>query len=220
MVADADAGAADPMEDGEAWRDLSREEQSDMLDEGLDDLRGVSGDGDWRHLSDEKQRATVDAIERSDGGRPQRARSETERAMQAALDETWTAEIFADLDDVPTIPFECRELSSHEQDVIMDAFQAMQQLEDQAADLDEDEREAVAEDPGSLEFDAEHFNEPADLEDWVPELLGDVTVDDAFDAERFRTGERLRSNTRKLLFVEIVLRYEEEAENALKFRTE
>lgn len=204
----------DPMQDADAWQALPRETQSDILDEGLADLRGEKGSGAFRHLDEDDQAATVDAIERdptpaaaSDGGEL----SETERAMQAALEETWTAEVFADLEDVPTVPFECRELTSEEQDIIMDAgrlVMALQEDVEDEGDLDD------------VEASSEHFDSAADLDGWLSAFLADVTVDDAFDEQRFRTGRGMRSNTRKLLFTRVFLRYREETERAVKFRTE
>lgn len=209
----------DPMQDADAWKALSREEQSDILDEGVADLRGEAGDGAWRHLSDGEQSSTIGAIER-DGGPPRGGEpSETERAMQAALGETWTAEIFADLEDVPTVPFECRELDSREESLLQEAGQALMQIEDRVADLESEDVEDDI-DLENIDLDTEHFSSSAEVEEWIPEFLADVTMDPSFDAERFRTGERLRPNTRRLLFIEVFLRYQEEAEKAIKFRAE
>jgi len=213
MVADVDTTDtdADPMEDADAWTALSHDEQSDILDEGLADLKGEQGSGAWRHLTDHEQRETVAAVEG-------RELSETEQAMQAALDDTWTAEVFADLDDVPTVPFECRELSSEEQAVLKDALGLVQRLEAQADRLEN----ADADDVASLDVgdSTEYFESAAELDEFITWLLASVTVDDAFDEERFRTGRGLRSNTRALLLSEIFLRYQEEQTNALKFRTQ
>lgn len=222
MTADTESGGSDPMQDADAWKALSHDEQSDVLDEGLADLRGEKGDGAWRHLDEREKAATVDAIERGDGCQPvpDRELSETERAMQAALEETWTADVFADLDDVPTVPFECRELDASEQQILKEAFGAMAQIEAQGEDLTEDELEDLDDLEDALNIDTEHFQSADDLEEWITWLLGDVTVDDAFDQERFQTGRGLRTNTRKLLFLEIFMRYHEESERAMKFRSE
>jgi len=202
---------ADPMEDAEAFKALSREEQSALLDPGLDDLKGQHGSGAWRHLTDSEQRATIDAIEGRDG-----ELSATERAMAEALEETWTAEVFAHDDSVPTVPFECRELDEEEQTVVQDLAQLMARLEADVAGLED----ADADDIPSLETSSQYFDTPADINEFIIWLLADVTVDDAFDEERFRTGRGLRSNTRALLLSEIFLRYQEEQTNALKFRTQ
>jgi len=225
MTTDADTGAEsapDPMEDAETWEELSREEQSDRLDEGLADMRGESGDGAWRHLDEGEQTRTISAIERGDGGQPraQEDLSETEKAMQAALEETWTAEVFADLDDVPTVPFECRELDAAEQQTIQEAFRVMSDLEAQGEQLQDGRDVDAADLEAELDIDSDTFDSPSDLEEWVTWLLADITVDDAFDEKRFRSGRGLRTNTRKLLFMEIALRYHEESERAMKFRTE
>lgn len=221
MTTDTDAGGdADPMQDAEAWKDLSREEQSDLLDEGLQDLKGESDGDAWRHLSDTEQAETISAIER-DGGRPPEELSDTERAMQEALQETWTVEIFADLEDVPTVPFECRELDAKEQSKLMEAGQAVLQVEQSLGDLDDvDEDDLDDAEFGGIDLDLEHFDSADDLNEWIPRFLASVTEDAAFDAERFRTGERMRTNTRRLLFIEIFLRYQEEVDRAIKFRTE
>lgn len=215
MVADTDNGvdAPDPMEDADAWADLSREEQSDILDAGLADLRGETGSGAWRHLDESDQEATVDAIERTATEPVQGELSETERAMQEALEQTWTAEVFRDLEDVPTVPFECRELTTQEQDMLMEVGQAVMSLEGQAAGDDD----ASLED---LELESASFDSVEELDEWLSAFLADVTTDPAFDAERFRTGRGLRSNTRKLLFVEIFVRSQEESDRAMKFRQE
>lgn len=200
---------ADPMEDAEAFKALSRDEQSALLDDGLDDLKGQHGSGAWRHLTDSEQRATIDAIEG-------RELSATERAMAEALEETWTAEVFAHDDSVPTVPFECRELDEEEQAVVQDLAQLMMRLEADIAAVGD----ADADDIPDLDTSSKYFDTPADIEEFIVWLLADVTVDDAFDKERFRTGRGLRSNTRALLLSEIFLRYQEEQVNALKFRTE
>lgn len=212
MTADTDSGdtTPDPMEDADAWTSLSREEQSDILDEGLADLKGERGEYAWRHLTDREKQETVAAIE----GRSEL--SETEQAMQAALDDTWTADVFADLDDVPTVPFECRELSSEEQAVLQDALTLVQRLEKQAERLDDADSDDVA----GLDVDSQYFDSADELDEYITFLLASVTTDDAFDEERFRTGRGLRSNTRRLLFLEIALRYQEEQQRALQFRTE
>lgn len=200
---------ADPMEDAEAFKALSRDEQSALLDEGLDDLKGKHGSGAWRHLTDSEQRATIDAIEG-------RELSATEQAMAEALEETWTAEVFAHDESVPTVPFECRELDEEEQAVVQDLAQLMMRLESDVAAIGD----ADADDIPDLDTSSEYFATPADIEEFIVWLLADVTVDDGFDKERFRTGRGLRSNTRALLLSEIFLRYQEEQTNALKFRTE
>lgn len=211
MTTDVDTAEVepDPMEDADAWTALSREEQSDILDEGLADLKGEQGSGAWRHLTETEQRDTIAAIEGQE-------LSETERAMQAALEDTWTAEVFADLEDVPTVPFECRELSSEEQAVLKDALGLVQRVEAEAERLEDADEDDVV----SLEVDSEFFDSPTELDEFITWLLADVTVDDAFDEERFRTGRGLRSNTRRLLFLEIALRYQEEQQRALQFRRE
>lgn len=209
--ADSTDAAADPMESADAWTALSREEQSDILDQGLADMKGEQGSGAWRHLTEREQRDTVAAIEG-------RELSETEQAMQAALDDTWTAEVFADLEDVPTVPFECRELSSEEQAVLKDALTLVQRLEAQAERLENaDEDDVVSLDIGDA---TEYFDSADGLNEFITWLLASVTVDDAFDEERFRTGRGLRSNTRRLLFLEVALRYQEEQQRALQFRRE
>lgn len=204
----------DPMEDVDAFRDLSRDEQSAMLDDGLADLKGEHGSGAWRHLTDAEQRRTREAIERDDD------LSETERAMQAALETTWTAALWAHDDDVPTVEFECRELSEEEQAAVQEMAGVIVSLEGRLGDIDADADEFDADDLPDLDAESQYFASAADLENFVVWLLADVTVDDAFDEERFRTGHGLRSNTRTLLLSEIVYRYQEEQANAIKFRTD
>jgi len=203
----------DPMEDVDAFRDLSRDEQSAMLDDGLADLKGERGRGAWRHLTDAEQRRTREAIERD--------LSETERAMQAALESTWTAALWAHDDDVPTVEFECRELSEEEQAAVQEMAGVIVSLEGRLGDVgDVDPDDLDAADLPDLDAESQYFASAADLEDFVIWLLADVTVDDAFDEERFRTGKGLRSNTRTLLLSEIVYRYQEEQADAIKFRTD
>jgi hypothetical protein len=215
---DVDSDGDQPWDDAEQWTSLSRDEQSAALDAGLADLRGDQGDGAWRHRSEQEQRATIAAIERdADAGSQATPVSDAERAMQAALEQPWTAEIFRHDDAIPTVPFECRELTGAEQAKLQEAGRIMMSLEERveaaAGDADLDDLEAV-------DIDSEHFDEVSDLDDWIPELLGDVVVADEFDAERFRTGERLRSNTRRELFMELFARYEEEIQRAQEFRQE
>lgn len=221
------ADAPDPMQDADAWQALSREEQHDILDDGLADLKGETDGEGWRHLSDGEQRNTIAAIERSpDGGHTpgddaaDQSLSATEQAMQAALSETWTAHIFEDLDDVPTVPFECRELDTEEQTMAQDAFRALGRLERDAERLADEQGDVDEDDLVALDIESEFFDSPQDIEAWLPEFLASVTTDDAFDAERWRTGRGVRSNTMSLLLIEIALRYREESERAIKFRAE
>lgn len=222
MTTDTESGdAPNPMEDAETWQSLSRNEQSDILDEGLADLRGDRGEGSWRHLSDDEQRRTVSAIERADGGTSPEELSDAERAMREATSATWTAEVFADLEDVPTVPFECRELTSEEQGTLTEVGQVVMGLEQQAASLDDEDVEDIDDlEAAGLELESETFDSLEDIDAWISSFLGEVTTAPEFDAERFRTGRNLRANTRKLLFVEIFLRYHEESERAVRFRTE
>jgi len=217
MSTDTDSALdADPMEDAEAFKALSREEQSALLDPGLDDLKGQHGSGAWRHLTDGEQRATRRAVEGTE-------LSETEQAMQAAMSETWTAELFVDLDDVPTVPFKCRELTSEEQTVLSEALALVRGLSsdiEQLSDVDTDDEDEAEEALNALDVDSEHFDSVDDLNAFITWLLADVTLDEAFDADRFETGRGLRPNTRKLLFAEIALRYQEEQQRAMKFRAE
>lgn len=210
MSADADAeGDADPMEDAEAWQALGRDEQSAMLDEGLADLRGDTGGEEFRHLDEQTQEETVAAVER--GGL-----SETERAMQAALEETFTVEVFGELEDVPTVPFECRPLSTPQQERLDEAMQFLATIEgtadaDSAADVD----------VGQMAVDnSDHFDTAADVEAWLPEFLAAVTTDDAFDTDRWREGRSIRSGTREQLLIELYIHHHEETERAIKFRAE
>jgi hypothetical protein len=197
------------MQDADAWQALDRDDQDDLLSAGVADLQGTRGSGSWRHLTDSEQEATIAAIE-------DRELSATERAMADALSETWTAELWAHDDSIPTVPFECRELSAEEQAVVQDMAGLITRLEGQLADL----AEADADDIPDLDTESQYFESAADLNEFIEWLLADVTVDDAFDEERFRTGRGLRPNTQSLLLAEIVFRYEEEQANALKFRAE
>lgn len=201
--------------DRDEWEALDRDEQGAVLGEGLDRLKDED-DGEFRRLPDSAKRATVDAIERDAD-----ALSDTERAMQAALEQTWTARIFEDLDDVPTVPFECRELTAAEKSKLDEAGRVVMALERGIEDLDVDDADEVhLNDLEGIDIDSEHFQTPDDTETFIVELLGSITTDEGFDAERFRTGDRLRPNTRQLLFLEVFLRYDEESERAVKFRTE
>ncbi|MDT3434686.1 hypothetical protein [Haloarcula sp. 1CSR25-25] len=202
------AANSDPMEDAEAWQALSPAEQDEYLDEGLARLKGDRDEGHWRHLSASAQRETIDAIE---GQQADDDLSEAEAAMQAALTTTWTANLWEHADDVPTVPLECRELSDREQDIMTDGFRLMAAIDEQAQ---------TAEDLEAITFDSEYFDSLEQFECWLFAFLADVTDDRAFDEERFRTGAGLRSGTRQELLAAIFFRYEEEARNAQKFRTE
>jgi len=208
-MSDADTDTTpDPMQDADAWQALDRDEQDDFLDEGLARLKGDTGDGHWRHLSDSAQRQTTDAVE---GQRTDDDLSEAEAAMQEALQTTWAADLWGHSDDIPTVPLECRELSDREQDIMTDGFRLMAAIDEQAEEAD---------DLDDVAFDSEYFDSLAQFEQWLFAFLGDVTADDAFDEQRFETGTGLRSGTRQELLTAIFFRYEEEARNAQKFRTE
>jgi hypothetical protein len=198
--------SADPMQDAAAWQALELDEQDAILSEGLADLTGATGSGHWRHLSADVQAETRRAIERDDA-----ALSEAEAAMQEAVSQTWTAELFAAHDNVPTVPLPCRELSEREQQILMDGFQVFHAIEDQADGPD---------DIDALDVNAEYFDSIEQFEDWLLAFLGDVVTDDAFDETRFRSGAGLRSGTRGELLAELVFRYQQEAERAQKFRKE
>lgn len=207
-MSDTDTTDTDPMQDADAWQALDSDEQSEILDEGLARLKGDEGEGHWRHLSDAAQRQTLDAIE---GRRDPDELSDAEAAMQEALEQTWTAELWDHSDDVPTVPLECRELSDQEQDIMTDGFQLLAAIDEQADDVD---------DIDDVAFDSEFFDSIGQFEDWLFAFLADITADDGFDEERFKTGHRLRSGTRQELLASIFFRYQEEAERAQKFRTE
>lgn len=204
-----DAASADPMEDAEEWQALDREEQSAILDDGLADLRGDTDGEEFRHLDEQTQEETIAAVERGE-------LSETERAMQAALEETFTVEVFGELEDVPTVPFECRPLSTPQQERLDEAMQFLAAIEG-TADAD-----SVADvDVGQMTVDnSEHFATAADVESWLPEFLAAVTTDEAFDAERWREGRSIRSGTREQLLIDLYIHHHEETERAIKFRAE
>jgi hypothetical protein len=210
MSAETDPDA-DPMEDAEVWRALDHEEQSAILDEGLADLRGETDGDSFRHLDDGAKAATLDAIERPP--------SETERAMQAALEETWTAKVFEGLEDVPTVPFECNPLTASQKARLDEFMGLFARLGDAAAGAAT--AADVEADVDALSFeDSEHFDSPADAESWFADFLEEITADDAFDADRWRTGRGLRDGTRSELLAAIYTHAQEEAERAMKFRTE
>jgi len=202
---DGDDGGADPMQDAAAWQALELDEQDAILSKGLADLKGETGSGHWRHLSADIQAETRRAIERDDA-----ALSEAEAAMQEAVSQTWTAELFAAHDGVPTVPLPCRELSEREQQVLKDGFQLFDAIEDADGD--------AAETLDDIAADSEYFASVEQFEDWLLAFLADVVTDDAFDEARFRSGAGLRPGTRGGLLAEMVLRYEQEAERARKFR--
>lgn len=202
---------SDVMQDADAWQALDADDQDAILQEGLDDLKGERGEGHWRHLSAEAQQATRRAIERDDGDL-----SAAEEAMQAALDRSWTAECFADRDGQEAIPFECRELSEQEQDIMQDGFRMLVAIEQRVESMDDGDGLSIDDVP----VDSEFFDSIDTFEDWLMAFLADVTVADTFDEERFRTGAGLLAGTRGELLEAIFIRYNEEAENARKFRSE
>lgn len=196
------------VETAEEWKALDGDEQDAVLDEGLARMKGDKGSGQFRHFSKGEQRDTVDSVTR---GEPERKpMSETERAMAEALDDTFTAEVFQGLDDVPTVPFECRVLSGSEIDQMREALGMLE-----AAGAAEVETE---EDVENLDVDGDHFDSIDELDAWLTEFLASVTTDPAFDEQRWRTGERLRAGTREQLLIEVYIHHEEENERAQKFR--
>ena len=206
-AADGGGGSADPMQDAAAWQALDADEQDAILGEGLADLKGETGSGHWRHLSADIQTETRRAIERDDADL-----SEAEVAMREAVSQTWTAELFAVHDDVPTVPLPCRELSEQEQQILMDGFQVFTAIEDAG----DDEVETL----NDIAVDSEYFASIEQFEAWLMSFLGDVVTDEGFDEERFSSGAGLRSGTRGELLAELVFRYQQEAERAQKFRME
>ena len=207
-------------EDADAWQDLSEEEQDAVLDEGLARLDGEKGEGHWRHLSDKAQRQTLAAIEqrrRSEDTDPDDL-SETEKAMQAALRQTWTAELFDDDDGRPTIPFEVRELEQLEQDIVQDGFRMLISIQRAAEEAEEKGEDDINID--DIEHDSDFFDSVEAFENWLMAFLADVTMDDAYDEARWESGAGLVAGTRSELMGTIFLRYQDEEEQSRQFRNE
>lgn len=206
-------------QDAEAWQSLDADEQDAVLDEGLDRLTGKSGEGHWRHLSLRAQQKTVQAIERNRNRDIDEADlSPAEQAMREALSGTWTADLFDDDDDRPTIPFECRELEELEQDIVEDGFRMLVAIQEEAESVEDADDLSIEE----IEHESEFFDSIEAFENWFFAFLGDVTQDEEFDEERFKSGAGLIAGTRTELMGELFLRYQDQETqaNAEKFRNE
>lgn len=180
--------------DADEWQDLSSDEQSEILQQGLEDEHGDEpGVGEiprWEDTDDVSQKQTLAAIE-------------------GALEETWTALLFED-SPRPTIPFEVRELSEAEQDEMMEWVQVFGRLQQAEAESVEDLRDEVA--------DADEIMDRLDeFEPWMESYLAEITDGSTFDDEWWAAAD-YPGGTRLALFEEVIERYEDQMAGAESFQ--
>lgn len=182
------------LNDGDEWRDLSSNEQSEILQEGLQEKLGDEpGVGDiprWEDTDDVTQEQTLAAIE-------------------GALDETWTLFLFED-EDRATVPFEMSELTEAQQDEVSEWITLFGQIEQSDAESLDELRER-------LDDADEMMNRLETFETWVNEFLAGVTTGDTFDAEWWTAG-KFPAGTRLGVFGGVVDRYKEQMTGAQSFR--
>lgn len=180
--------------DADEWSSLSRDEQSEFLQQGLESEHGdVPGVGEiprWEDTDEVTQKQTLAAIE-------------------GALDETWTALLFED-SARPTIPFEVKELSESEQDEMMEWMQVFGRLEQAEAESVEELR-AEVDDADEIMDRLEEF------EPWMGSYLAQITTGETFDAEWWAAAD-YPGGTRLALFEEVIQRYEDQMAGAESFQ--
>lgn len=197
-----DAATTNP----EAYHALDVDQQRDLLDEGFERQRP-----DWEKRTRAEQSrafkalrgAEAESVEVSDD------MSETERAMQEALQDTRTAHLFEDLENTPTVPFELRRIPSDVRDIVDEVGGIIHSGE--AIESEEDLEDLI---------EASSFQDMDDINDWIVAFLEWVTVDPAFDAERFESGHGMVEGTRKHLMLDIYLHQQEDIQRVAEFRTE
>lgn len=195
-AADAPEADTDAIQSADDWRNLSVDEQRAVLDEGAAE-RDETDVRDWDAIDDATQEDTLAAIEQSMG-------------------ETWVARAFADTDDT-TIPVEIYQLTESQQDAVLDNAQLFAEVEQAGAAsgaTTADELEAELGTDATAMFDSLD-----EVETWLNEFLGDVTVGEKFTAEWWRTGD-YPAGLRMALFVAMVNRYQSQLEGAQSFRPE
>lgn len=180
--------------DADEWSSLSRDEQSEILQEGLQtehgDEPGVGAIPRWEDTDEVTQKQTLAAIE-------------------GALDETWTALLFED-EPRKTVPFEVRELSEAEQDEMMEWVQVFGRLEQAQADSVEELR-AEVDDADEIMGRLEEF------EPWMESYLAQITDGSTFDVEWWAAAD-YPGGTRLALFEEVIQRYEDQMAGAESFQ--
>lgn len=185
----------------DAYRELSRDEQRDLLDAGFE----------AQQPDPTEHRKAFRALERArqESYRVSDDMSETEQAMAEALQQTWTANLFEALEDHPTVPFEMRRLPESVRALATEVAEILYVGE--GAETEEELEELVAD---------SSFGSADALDEWLPEFLAFATMDESYDAERFETGRGMVEGTRKHLLLEIYLREQEDIETVAKFRAE
>lgn len=180
--------------DADEWQQLSADEQSEILQQGLQtelgDEPGVGEIPRWDDFDETSQEQTIAAIE-------------------GALEETWTALLFED-DSRQTIPFEVSELTEKQQDELMEWLQVFGTLEQADAESVEGLRD-------ELDDVDEIIDQLDDFEPWVDGYLAEITTGEAFDAQWWSSGA-YPSGTRLELFTIVILRYEDQMAGAESFQ--
>lgn len=187
------------IDDPDAWRELSHEEQSDALAAKHAEESRTHDDGvrDWDAIDNPTQEDTLAAIQQS-------------------LDETWTAECFAFDSDSPTVPFEVLELTEAQQDTLEERAQLVAQVEEAG---EKDGVETADDLKAELGDDAaELFDSLDDLDAWLNQFMEDITAGDHFTAEWWADGGDMPAGLRLELFFEVFTRYNDRMEAAQSFR--
>lgn len=180
--------------DADEWQQLSANEQSEILQEGLqteyEDEPGIGDIPRWEDTDEATQEQTLAAIE-------------------GALAETWTALCFEDYDR-QTIPFEIHELTGSQQEELMEWMQVFGVLQEaEAKDIDELREE--------IEDTDEILDKLDRFEDWMHEYLAEITNGATFDPTWWATAD-YPSGLETELVKSVVMRYNEQFGGVESFR--
>ena len=187
--------------DAETYRSLPRNDQRAALDEAFAEQNpGPAAHSEAFRILKEARQESYPVSE---------GMSETEQAMAEALQQTWTATLFEHVDEHPEVPFEMRRLPVPVRELAMELANVLFAGEDVESEAELEELVADT-----------RFESVDEFDEWLVQFLAFATVDESFDAERFRSGRGLVEGTRKHLMLELYLRHEEEAQQVAKFRTE
>lgn len=186
--------------DADDWRDLSPDEQREVLDVGWEETdTDEAGVRDWDRIDDATQQDTLDAIQQS-------------------LDETWTAHAFEGIEDETTVPFEMRKMNDDQQSELEDRAQLLAQVdaagEKEGVENADDLKAELGDDAAEL------FESLGELESWLNDFLDDATAGDRFVSEWWADGTNYPGGLRLELFFEVFARYSDRLETAQSFRTE
>lgn len=178
------------------WQAISRDEQREVLQEGLQQELG-----DEPGVGEVPRWDTVDEV----------TQEQTLAAIEGALDESWTARAFED-SPKQTVPFEMRQLTEAQQDDVLEWVQVFAALH--GADA-----ESVDELRDQMDNADEVIEKLDDFNSWANGFLAEITVGDRFDAAWWASGDA-PSGTRLELFEGVLERYEGQISGSKSFRGE